>query len=169
MSLFVEADVQSPLGNIHLAFTNGEHVSATGGHTIREIDYNVHIHFFLVSGVWIVKEDMHAYISPALSNKNRSHWSQNRRHRSKKASLTLQKTVVEHYRAAVEAYLTAHPLVLQEAKEKSLVAEISSLDREINELQAKLAEKQKLRDAAQLKLKPTNSLDRFRFCDEKYA
>lgn len=128
MSLFVERKIPSDLGEIEIAVTRLNHISARANYTVRDCEYSVHGHYFLVNDAWVLRTDNDISISGTYSQANRNNWD-------KRPAPTIRQKIVDVMTTAVRAYAKANRNDFPEAEEKRLTNDIASH-------QAKIAEKQ---------------------------
>lgn len=133
MSLHVNKNIDSSHGKIELAITSGTHISAHGTHTIRAAEYHVHMHFHLVNGKWELATNTGRNVLRSMKTGMPLY--------KRPVPPTVVKALETAYTKAIEEFTKANEAAINEAEIKSLDYQIDRTERELIEMEAKLAAK----------------------------
>lgn len=133
MSLYVDRKIQSELGEIKVAVTSIDHISARAEMEVRGIKYNVHNHYHFIDGEWKFRSERESVsVTGSYNNASSAHWG-------KSPAPTVLQKIVDAMTTAVRTYAKANPLDFTEAEDKRLTGEIASLEALIAEKEAELS------------------------------
>lgn len=132
MSLYVDRKIQSELGEIQIAVTSIDHISARAEMEVRGIKYNVHNHYHFIDGEWKFRTEREGIsVTGSYNNQSNAHWG-------KPPAPTVLQKIVDVMTTAVRTYAKANPLDFKEAEDKRLTNEIQSLEAKIAEKELEL-------------------------------
>jgi len=132
--MFIEGNITTRLGNIGYAITQGDHVSlSTGDHgkpeqqlVYRGNFYYVHLHLYLVDGIWQTKQSYDCYVS------------RNQMQRTPEPTPVAIRAMKEAVTTAWTEYAALHPELLIKAQVKHLRSRILTKEQELTKLKEQL-------------------------------
>jgi hypothetical protein len=118
MSLFVERKLQSELGEIEIAITQADHISARGKMEVRGAKFDCHLHFYPCDGVWSTREEDHPSITRAwdADGKNGKF--------NERAPKTYAAKIMETFTTVIQRFAAENAQLFVEAHDKHIAHEI---------------------------------------------
>lgn len=148
MSIFVERNLETEVGEIRIAITRAEHISVEGQPEIRGSKFNAHLHFYRQpDGTYDVRDSDRPSMSRAWVN------GDSNRKFNEPAPPTYLAKVLAAYRKAVNDHAKAHPEDFAEAEDKDIERDIETATRKVDEARVKLQDAQAELDALYAKQK----------------